>query len=253
MSDFESLNESTYRRAGIVQGYATQESLHEGEERLLERVDDLPSARMLDIGVGGGRTTEQFLGRVRSYSAIDYSPELVDVCRARFPDADVSVGDARDLSRFDDASFDFVLFSFNGIDYVADEGRRRILAEVHRVLAPRGTFMFSTHNRDHDRLGKLPRQDARPGRTMLKQSAVALRRTRRRRQMRRRELVGRDHVLVNDDAHDWSLLTYYISPSDQVRQLEDAGFIDVECFDQWGRPSPADTESVWRHFLARCP
>jgi hypothetical protein len=86
---------------------------------------------------------------------------------------------------------------------------------------------------------------------MLKQSVQALRHTRRRREMRRRELVGRDHVLVNDDAHDWSLLTYYISPPDQVRQLVDAGFVDVDCFDQWGQPSPSDGQSVWRYYLAR--
>lgn len=251
MSDFESLNESTYRRAGIVDGYAAQESLHEGELRLLERVGDLATARMLDIGVGGGRTTAHFLDLTGSYVGIDYSPELVDACRRRLPNADVSEGDARDLTRFAAASFDLVLFSFNGIDYVGDEGRRRVLTEVRRVVGPHGAFVFSTHNRDYERLGKLPWQDARPGRTMLKQSAHALLHTRRRREMRRRELVGRDHVLVNDDAHDWSLLTYYISPPDQVRQLADAGFVDVECFDQWGRPSSADTESVWRYYLAR--
>ncbi|MDR7252132.1 SAM-dependent methyltransferase [Nocardioides sp. BE266] len=251
MSDFEGLNEATYRQAGIVDEYAAQESLHEGEERLLERVGDLSGARMLDIGVGAGRTTAHFLDRVGSYVGIDYSPELVDACRRRFPGADVSVGDARDLSRFADGSFDLVLFSFNGIDYVADEGRRRVLAEVRRVLADGGHFMFSSHNRDYSRLGKLPWQDARPGRTMLKQSAHALLHTRRRREMRRRELVGRDHVLVNDNAHDWSLLTYYISPPDQVRQLADAGFADAECFDQWGRPSATDEASVWRHYLAR--
>lgn len=251
MGDFEGLNESTYRRAGIVEEYAAQESLHEGEQRILELMGDLSGARLLDIGIGGGRTTAHLVAQVKSYVGIDYSPELVSACRSRFPDADLSIGDARDLSRFGDGTFDVVLFSFNGIDYVSHEGRRRVLHGVRRVLSQGGTFVFSSHNRDYARLGKMPWQGARPGRTMLKQSLHAVRHTGRRREMRQRELVGSDHVLINDDAHDWSLLTYYISPSDQVRQLEDAGFTDVVCFDQWGRPSAADSQSVWRYYLAR--
>ena len=251
MSDFERLNESTYRDAGVVEEYTAQKSLHEGEVRLLERLGDLSGKTLLDIGVGGGRTTAHLMGRVGSYTGIDYSPELARACAARFPAANISVGDARDLSRFTDGAFDLVLFSFNGIDYVSDDGRRRVLREVRRVLAKDGTFMFSAHNRDYARLGKLPWQGVRPGRTMLKQSVDAVRHTRRRRAMRRREIVGPDHVLVNDDAHGWSLLTYYISPADQVSQLTDAGFAVVECFDQWGRPGPSDTASVWRHYLAR--
>ncbi|CAM3665003.1 class I SAM-dependent methyltransferase [Nocardioides zeicaulis] len=251
MSDFEGLNEATYRRAGIVEEYAAHDELHEGEVRVLERVGDLSGVRLLDIGVGAGRTTGHLAPRVASYAGIDYSPELVGACRARHPGVDVSVGDARDLSRFGDASFDLVLFSFNGIDYVSDEGRRRVLAEVRRVLVPGGTFVFSSHNRDYALLGKLPWQTGRPGRAMLKQSAHALLHTRRRRRMRRREVVGPDHVLVNDNAHDWSLLTYYVSPPDQVAQLRDAGFTVVECFDQWGEPGERDERSVWRHYLAR--
>ena len=161
----------------------------------MELVGDVSGARMLDIGVGGGRTTAYFLDRVGSYVGVDYSPELVEACRERFPGADVSLGDARHLARFPDGSFDFVLFSFNGIDYVSQHGRHQVLAEVRRVLATGGTWMFSTHNRDYERLGRLPWQDARPGRTMLRQSARAVRHTRRRRAMRQREVVGPDHVL----------------------------------------------------------
>jgi len=86
---------------------------------------------------------------------------------------------------------------------------------------------------------------------MLKQSVHALLHTRRRRRMRRRELVGPDHVIVNDDAHAWSLLTYYISSPDQVAQLRAAGFEAVESFDQWGEPAEGDDRSIWRHYLAR--
>ena len=190
MGDFERANARAYRRAGIVAGYAGRDDLHEGEARLLGRIGPLDGVRMLDIGVGGGRTTAYFFDRVASYNGIDYSPELVAATRSRFPRADVIEGDARDLAGFPDASFDLVLFSFNGIDYISDAGRRRVLREAKRVLAPGGTFLFSTHNREYERLGKLPWQERRPGRAMLKQSAVALLLSRRRRARRRQELVG---------------------------------------------------------------
>lgn len=251
MSDFERVNEAAYRHDDVVASYADRGTLHEGELRVLERVGDLAKLRMLDIGVGGGRTTAHFFDRVASYAGIDYSPELVAATHARIPEADISEGDARDLTNFAEDSFDLVLFSFNGLDYVSDEGRRSVLQEVKRVLAPGGAFMFATHNRDYERLGLMPWQKRRPGRTMLKQSAIAVRHTRRRRAMRPFEQVAADHVLVNDDAHAWALVTYYISSDDQVAQLRSAGFDSVETFDQWGRASDGDTRSVWRHYLAR--
>ena len=251
VSDFESVNEATYRRADVVSAYADQATLQEGEARVVARLGDLQRVRMLDIGVGGGRTTAYFADRVQTYAGIDYSAELVAATRTNFPDVDISHGDARDLSNFPDASFDLVLFSFNGIDYVSDLGRRQALGEVKRVLAPGGAFVFSSHNRDYGRLGLTPWRQRRLGRTMAKQSLSALVHTRRRMQMRRRELVGPDFAIVNDDAHRWSLLTYYISSGDQVAQLQAAGFEEVETFDQWGHAAEGERRSVWRHYVAR--
>src|SRR5208282_1678064 len=57
------------------------------------------------------------------------------------------VADAANLSLFPDDSFDVVVFSFNGIDYVLPEqARRSCFAHVHRVLKAKGIFIFSSHN-----------------------------------------------------------------------------------------------------------
>jgi len=57
------------------------------------------------------------------------------------------VADAADLSLFPDASFDVVVFSFNGIDYVLpDERRRCCLKHIYRILKAGGVVIFSSHN-----------------------------------------------------------------------------------------------------------
>jgi len=81
-------------------------------------------------------------------------------CRQQHPGGDVRLGDAAELGDFADASFDLVVFSYNGIDYLHPEAKRdRCLAEIARVLADDGVVIVSTHNArallrpvpDHDR------------------------------------------------------------------------------------------------------
>lgn len=54
--------------------------------------------------------------------------------------------EGRDLSQFRTASFDLILFSFNGIDYLSHAGRLKALTEIRRVLAIGGVFVFSSDN-----------------------------------------------------------------------------------------------------------
>src|SRR5262249_12955489 len=110
----------------------------------------LATARMLDLGVGGGRTTLHFAKWVHEYVGADYSPSMITACQKRFSGypAHISfqVCDARALGLFESASFDFVLFSFNGLDYVGHDDRLKILQEIRRVGNPGGHFCFSSHN-----------------------------------------------------------------------------------------------------------
>ena len=103
---------------------------------------ELPNFRMLDIGVGAGRTTKHFAGLVKEYVGVDYSITMIKACREKFPQYRLEVADARNLSLFDDAYFDFVLFSFNGIDAVEHQDRLAILREIRRVLRKGGYFCF---------------------------------------------------------------------------------------------------------------
>lgn len=129
-----------------VDAYDALEGLTPAEAALVQRW--VPrSSRILDLGVGTGRTYSDLAGRAADYVGVDYSEAMVEAARRRFPGGRFEVGDAADLSRFDDRSFDVVVFSYNGLDYVHPfERRQRALAEIHRVLSPGGVLVMSTHN-----------------------------------------------------------------------------------------------------------
>src|SRR6266567_2196534 len=54
-------------------------------ERLLVGTYVAPGAAVLDLGVGEGRTTPYLLARAGRYLGVDYSPEMVRLCREKFP------------------------------------------------------------------------------------------------------------------------------------------------------------------------
>ena len=140
-------NRQFWRLRTAVREYQNYQGwLDDGErvaiEALASEVRGLP---LLDIGVGAGRTTSILRLLTDDYVGIDWSPEMVDVCRSMHPGVDIRQADARDLSTFASSTFKCVVFSFNGLDSIADhEERRRVVAEVHRVLRSDGIFAYST-------------------------------------------------------------------------------------------------------------
>jgi SAM-dependent methyltransferase len=64
---------------------------------------------------------------------------------------------------FEDGSFEFVFFSYNGIDTVGEQDRTKIYQEVHRVLTEEGILVFSTLNKDGRSYKESPFQLHRPG------------------------------------------------------------------------------------------
>ena len=106
-----------------------------------------PGTSILDIGVGGGRTTPYLSAIAGYYVGIDYAEEMVNLCRQKFPHLEFLHLDASDMSRFADSTFDTVVFSLNGIDYLyPSEIRLRCLKECSRILKSGGILIFSVHN-----------------------------------------------------------------------------------------------------------
>jgi len=220
----EEKNRGLYASPAIVRWYATCSKLQGAERRMLEELRPrLPGLRMLDVGVGGGRTTVHFAPAVREYVGIDYIPAMIDACRSRFAGRPFrfEVGDARDLAPLATASFDLVLFSHCGIDYVDEHGRASILCELRRVLAPGGLLLFATHNLGRARELLAPRS---PWKRLVRWRT--LRRLRRENPDWTVQAQG-THAELNDGAFNFSLRTFHIRPSHQIHQLESLGYRDV--------------------------
>ncbi len=139
-------NLEIYTAAGVTAHYAGLNYLSPCERLLFETYVREGSV-ILDLGVGGGRTTPFLSRRASRYVGLDYSSSMVERCRAKFSDLQFRVGDAADLSEFSDCQFDAVVFAYNGIDFVLPEASRQSCwKHISRVLKPGGTLIFSSHN-----------------------------------------------------------------------------------------------------------
>jgi SAM-dependent methyltransferase len=139
-------NLQTYDTPTVASHYAVLDYLTPCERLLFDSFIK-PGSAVLDLGVGGGRTTPYLASPASRYVGADYAPAMVKACQAKFPGLEFRVADAADLSAFQDGAFDVVVFAFNGLDYVFPaESRHACLRHTHRILKPNGFLIFSSHN-----------------------------------------------------------------------------------------------------------
>ena len=257
------INMRTMTNASVVAQYARPSELSAAEQATLARVAPMARDRpILDIGVGGGRTVEALRAISADYLGIDYSQDMVDACRQRFPGVRFELADARAMSAVADDSIFLAVFSCNGIGMVSHADRLQILREVRRVLQPGGIFVFSTHNRnspEYRRGFQFPqlRWTLHPLRAVVRLSRFAAQtalRLRNRRRFRPHEVHADDYSVINDVCHHYGTMLYYVTLERQRWQLQDAGFEpDAEAYDLDGRPVHGDTLHDSIALIARKP
>lgn len=114
-----------------------------------ERVPLVSGESVLDIGTGTGIVLRAFASTGSRLTGCDRSIGMIDVARSRVPAGRFVAADAMTLP-FRDASFDVVTASF----VLSHLGNREAgLAEVRRVLKPRGRFAMTSWAADADAYG----------------------------------------------------------------------------------------------------
>lgn len=254
-----------YFDRGTVEEYQALTKLFPGEQPFLRDLQRRRARRLLDIGVGAGRTTPYFAPLAEAYIGIDLSAAMVETCRTRFPHLRFEVADVRDLSRFADDAFDVVLFSHNGIDTVGDDSaRQRAFSEMRRVCASGGRLFFSSKN-----LNQLPLEmrlsaqlrralAAHRGGALPMRVAKAAARFARARVLSPSadRLLATGGGLVADDRYGLRMLRHYhVRPNVQVAQMQMLGFSEVEVYGVHGERVPPEHLTVVRgdflHYLCR--
>jgi SAM-dependent methyltransferase len=244
-------SEAAWSSGEHVATYANRE-LRPAEVMLLVRYRDALGGRVLEVGCGAGRVTGYLVALGGEVHGLDVSSTMVEHCAATYPAGTFSQGDMRDLSALEPGSFDVVVAAYAVLDVVNDAERRQALGEIHRVLAPDGLLIMSSHNRAFKITGPVG-----TGRGLIG-TALDLRRAPRRlhnrRSLRRYEVQRPDYAILNDSAHDYSVLHYYITRDVEQRQLAELGFELIECTDLDGRPvasGESAPEHPELHYVAR--
>lgn len=110
-------------------------------------IETWEGAHVLDVGCGGGYTTEFLTRRGAVVSGVDPSEKLVSAARDHATSTgltiDYTVGKAEKLP-YPDSSFD-VVTCVDVLEHVDSPGTA--IREIHRVLKPGGLFMYDTINR----------------------------------------------------------------------------------------------------------
>jgi 2-polyprenyl-6-hydroxyphenyl methylase/3-demethylubiquinone-9 3-methyltransferase len=128
-----------------------QRPLHELNPARLGYVRDrarLAGARALDVGCGGGLLSEAMAGEGAEVTALDLSPQLIDVARLHLLESgrrvDYRLQSVEALADEMPGRFD-VITCMEMLEHVPDPGS--VLAACARLLRPGGQLFLSTLNR----------------------------------------------------------------------------------------------------------
>lgn len=110
-----------------------------------------PDSKILDVGAGAGEYSLYFAGKGYDVSALELSDSNIAAFRQRMTEeipVDLVQGNALDLSRYEDASFDVVLVFGPLYHLHEDRDKLRCIREARRVCKPGGKLFFAFISND---------------------------------------------------------------------------------------------------------
>ena len=237
------------------------------EAILLARYREAVTGRVLDVGCGAGRLLRYLDLLGDDVHGVDLSERMVAHARSRLPGVDIHRADLRKLPSTEDGPFDAIVIPDNTIDVFDDRERRSVLRDLRELLSGGGLLLFAAHNLDcWDREGGeltpsaawrterylrnvVRGRDGGRVRTALGPARAAA----NRRRLRSLQSRAVDHAIINDSAHNSSLLHYYISAHAQRRQLTQCGFETLEVLELNGTAVGIGEagQSPWLYYVAR--
>jgi SAM-dependent methyltransferase len=133
----------------LESGRLAADSIRDALARHDVALDELDS--ILDFGCGCGRVTRRWAS-LRNVAGSDTSATAVDWCRSNLAFARFEVNGLEPPLAFEDDSFDFV-HALSVFTHLTEPLQHAWIAELRRVLRPRGLLLLTTHGRAYlDRL-----------------------------------------------------------------------------------------------------
>jgi SAM-dependent methyltransferase len=112
---------------------------------LLARDHGLRGDRVLDIACGTGKSFQPLARRGYRITACDISPRMVEIARAKAPEAAISVEDMRELPRL--GRFDLITCLDDAVNYLlSEDALEGFLDGVARNLAADGIAVFDVNS-----------------------------------------------------------------------------------------------------------
>jgi SAM-dependent methyltransferase len=227
-------NAGMFDHPEVAEWYSHQD-LYAAERVIFDQFRDAYTGkRLLDLGVGTGRTTRPLLPVVSDYVGIDRAQPMLALARRNFPTATFLDMDVRAIAEFGPARFDFVLGAL-AILSAFDHGERlAIIHAARHILTPGGYFAFSFHNRSWKRAGGTPIH-ARSWHPREIVTSLHPQSWSNYLRLKKSTRETDEYAILVDQAHRWSGLFYFIDLENQTRQLEAAGFEVVARYGENGR------------------
>jgi SAM-dependent methyltransferase len=106
-----------------------------GQPEILKEGGRISSTdRVLELGCGPGDLTRQLADMAQSVAAIDFSENMIDIAKVRYPDLSFEVADAERLP-YEDESFDVVISNYTAHHFARPQ---IVFEEARRVLNSSG-------------------------------------------------------------------------------------------------------------------